>query len=261
MAGTLSSRPRRRPTGQPTIDGRWPVAAVFGPEEKIVGSIATPNGASSGTLAASMTEDRYGFYSTHNQSNTTDFCTFPSNFGAAVAPFGAFVDVNLAGNTNGAFIKVGTISDGWGLGVGGTTFDNTGNNIIGLGEGVAWSTPGTVAIGTGRHTIGLYVVAGGAYYYLDGQRLHGGVADVFSFSFAAPGASTSVGGYMNGATNRIPTHHLYSAVLMRGVLDDSIFRALHENVWQVFKPSRRTYFGVTSAVVITPQALVGQACL
>lgn len=42
------------------------------------------------------------------------------------------------GSNKGAFFKVGNSTTGAAVGTGGTNFDNTGNRLIGLAEGVAW---------------------------------------------------------------------------------------------------------------------------
>lgn len=46
---------------------------------------------------------------------------------------------------SGAAVKVGSNANGYGIGVGGTEFDNTGSNMIGVAEAVAW-VPSTVTI-------------------------------------------------------------------------------------------------------------------
>jgi hypothetical protein len=55
-------------------------------------------------------------------------------------------------SVRGSAIKVGTTAsggngDGWALGIGNTTMDNTGNNIIGLLEDIAWQAT-TTTVGT-----------------------------------------------------------------------------------------------------------------
>lgn len=101
---------------------------------------------------------------------------------------------------SGAFIKVGTTGNGYGLGVGGSTFDDAGNNLIGLYEAVAWKDTNT-NIGTGWHHVALRVDNNDdVTLHLDGISQAGFVA-------AAPIAPTSgtntIGGYTgSGSENR-----------------------------------------------------------
>lgn len=54
------------------------------------------------------------------------------------------------------------------VGVGNSTMDNTGNNIIGLVGGLVWRVPG-VAIGTGAHTVAMVIDENAGYdFYVDG---------------------------------------------------------------------------------------------
>lgn len=79
--------------------------------------------------------------------------------------------VNLASvNLKGSFVKVGSVGIGIGLGVGGSTQDDTGNNLIGLSECITWK-PTNTKIGIRTHHIGL-VFKGSTtkewLFYLDG---------------------------------------------------------------------------------------------
>ncbi|PIN69753.1 hypothetical protein COV94_02560, partial [Candidatus Woesearchaeota archaeon CG11_big_fil_rev_8_21_14_0_20_57_5] len=58
----------------------------------------------------------------------------------------------------GAFVKVGSGNNGYGIGVGGDNFDGTGNDLIALYEGVAWYDS-NVNIGTGWHHIAMVLNA------------------------------------------------------------------------------------------------------
>lgn len=54
----------------------------------------------------------------------------------------------------GSFIKIGNNGVGIGIGIGGSTHDDLGNNLIALAEGVAWK-PTTVKLDVGVHHVGL----------------------------------------------------------------------------------------------------------
>jgi hypothetical protein len=76
---------------------------------------------------------------------------YPSNFGFLQAGVNTSLIIGVTPhseynttNKGGGFVKVGSTGDGFGLGIGGTTFDNGGNTIILLREQLVWNaTPYT----------------------------------------------------------------------------------------------------------------------
>lgn len=102
--------------------------------------------------------------------------------------------VNLSSaSLKGPCIKMGS-SNGFGLGVGGGTFDTAGNHLVVLYEGVRWIDTG-VNIGTGWHMLALVVDASGKpTVYLDGVSAY---TDT-STAGIAPTVKTSIGGYTSG---------------------------------------------------------------
>ena len=119
----------------------------------------------------------------------------------------------------GAFIKCGNTTTGYGLGVGGSTFDDTGNNIICLYENVAWIDT-NINIGTGWHFLGLGISAlKNPVVWLDGKF-------VFSNDPSdpiAPSTTTTFGGYTSG----VPSERFVSCkiahvqIFNRGVGSDN----------------------------------------
>lgn len=106
--------------------------------------------------------------------------------------------VYLFGDTDGAFIKIGGASSGFAIGVGGTTYDNTGNDLIGLFETIRWIDT-NVAIGTGWHHVAMVIdSAGKPTMYLDGASVY---SDASSFGVAPSGAVSYIGGY----TSSVPS--------------------------------------------------------
>ena len=79
--------------------------------------------------------------------------------------------VNISGTSlKGCFVDIGGNNPpnaGQGIGVGSTTLDNTGNNLIGSINYIAWDATGA-AIGTGWHHIAVTMNATNNTYYIDG---------------------------------------------------------------------------------------------
>lgn len=104
-------------------------------------------------------------------------------------------------SAKGCFMKVGASStNGYALGVGNTTMDANGNNLIGLAEGLAWKASGA-AIGTGNHMVALTRDASNWLFYIDGSL----AATTGAQTITAAATETSVGGYNAGGTLRYLT--------------------------------------------------------
>ena len=81
--------------------------------------------------------------------------------------------VNISGSSlSGAFfhngLDINGVSDGYSLGVGNTTMDDSGNNLIGHLQNVAW-IPFGCSIGTGWHYVGMERSGGTWRGYVDGS--------------------------------------------------------------------------------------------
>jgi len=128
-----------------------------------------------------------------------DKITIPTTFGIQTTGFTVSGWVNLDSDSeSGAFVKIGGTSpnQGFGIGVGETSFDNNGNNLIILYEGVRWIDT-NVDIGTGWHHVVLCVDGSGyPKAFIDGEIVY----QDSSGAGAAPQSSTTyIGGY-TGAT-------------------------------------------------------------
>jgi hypothetical protein len=114
----------------------------------------------------------------------------PASLVGANVTIEAWVNIP-AGNVSGPFVKVGTSANGWAVGVGGTTMDNTGKTLILLSETKAWH-PTTHTFTTGIHHVMVVRGAAGAVTaYVDG-------ASVWSGTLNAPidaTGMTGIGGY------------------------------------------------------------------
>lgn len=90
----------------------------------------------------------------------------------------------------GGFVRIGSIgaSDGWGIGVGGTQYDNAGNNLIILIDGIAWRSMGALGAAGWKHIV---IVRGASTWtaYVNNVPLAGAPTD----SPASPAAETYIG--------------------------------------------------------------------
>jgi RHS repeat-associated protein len=92
----------------------------------------------------------------------------------------------------GAFVKVSSALNGYGLGVGSGTWDTAGNHLIGLYEGVRWIDTGA-SIGTGLHHVVMSISSTSVpSFYLDGNLVTGNFAGTNPLGPTAP---TAIGGY------------------------------------------------------------------
>lgn len=90
----------------------------------------------------------------------------------------------------GGFVRFGSIggSDGWGVGVGGTQYDNAGNNLIILIDGIAWRSMGALGAAGWKHIV---VTRGASTWtaYVNGSALAGAPTDTPT----SPSAVTYIG--------------------------------------------------------------------
>lgn len=120
--------------------------------------------------------------------------SMPAGVAGASVTLACWVKIPSA-NCNGPFIKVGdTQSNGWGVGVGGTNWDNAGHQLILLNEALAWVATG-VTLTAGVHHIMVVRNASNSFTcYVDG-------ASVYTTSFT-PNTATGrvgIGGYSTRA--------------------------------------------------------------
>jgi hypothetical protein len=111
-------------------------------------------------------------------------------------------------SVRGAMMQIGraeaTTNDGFTFGVGGTTLDNSGNNIIGAFEGVKWHSTG-IAIGTGWHHIAMVINESGlAAFHLDGKLVWGDSSGTMIPVGAQGSGNTNLGGYQSNFSPGYP---------------------------------------------------------
>ena len=168
---------------------------------------------------------------------------------------------NLANvSDGGAFFKIGAdLYDGFGFGRGSTTFDNIGNNYIGLYEGVAWFSTGyTMATDTWIHVACQITSAGQMLAWVGGvQRAAGpsGMRAIGSYSPSTDPGTTNIGGYLSpfvGGIPRFAQAKLDDVRLYDRVLSDAEMRLLARRRGIAFTPRTRR-------IAVTEQAATGGA--
>lgn len=135
------------------------------------------------------------FYNNNTSTSNTIF----TNTLTTIAPCSLEAIVRLDSTSlQGSFIKIGGTLNGIAFGVGGSTLDEPGNNLIGLAEGIAWVRSGK-AIGVGVHHVGMSFRSSnnGYYFYLDGQLVGSGTS-----SINAASGTGYIGGYFNDQGGR-----------------------------------------------------------
>jgi hypothetical protein len=119
----------------------------------------------------------------------------------------------------GTIFGVGSGSNGWKIGVGGSTFDSPGDNLVILFDNVKWIGTGD-AIGTGLHVIAVRLSSGVPEWWIDGVT-----AGSTTGTPNAPSALTSIG--RDGADSRYYTDHLVEVIASDESLDAEEMAAVH----------------------------------
>lgn len=135
--------------------------------------------------------------------------SIPASLAGASVTFEAWVTIP-AGNLKGAFFDVGTVpSNGWAVGIGGSTMENVGRQLIILHEAVAWKptgynfTTGTHHLVVTRSSANLFTI------YVDGTSVY-----TSTFAPNAPTGSLWVGGASNGSTRALSSTIVVDNVAM-----------------------------------------------
>ena len=178
-------------------------------------AVGSPNGvitnATSTTNSASQTDMAYAFNGSSASINNASVYAL----GSTNATVSMWIYNPTAANS-GAFIKVGNASNGYGIGIGTTYFDNAsgaGPKLILLYEGVRWITT-TTNVGTGWHHVVMVIDGSGIpTAYLDGASAgtYAGAAPLAPTTSISIGASLPTAGrYFNGSIDDV---RLYNRAL------------------------------------------------
>ncbi|MBT4935184.1 hypothetical protein HON15_00250 [Candidatus Woesearchaeota archaeon] len=159
------------------------------------------NNGTSVNEAGSLSSGKYG--GAFDFDGVNDRVTTPTTFGIGTTDFTISTWVNLdSASEGGAFVKIGGTSpnQGFAIGVGGSNYDDTGNDLILLYEGIRWIDTNNV-IGTGWHHVAMTVDSSGyPAAYIDGVFTY---SDATGTGTAPQQDITYIGGYTgSGAQNR-----------------------------------------------------------
>jgi hypothetical protein len=100
--------------------------------------------------------------------------------------------VFVASDSKGCILRAGDTDQGFGFGIGGTAFENAGNNLLCLLESVRWATAKTT-LGTGWFRIAIAISTTGVTAYVNGVQ-------VFTDSAGGPNAPATFNVYIGGYT-------------------------------------------------------------
>jgi len=144
------------------------------------------------TLSATLVSNgKYGM--AYDFDGVYDNITIPSTFGIGTGNFAVAAWVNLGSTTEGgAFVKIGGGARGFGIGVGATSYDDLGNDLIFIYETNRWVDTNQ-AIGTGWHHVAMIINSTGhPEGFIDGKSVY---SDSSGTGLAPTTTITYIGGY------------------------------------------------------------------
>lgn len=100
---------------------------------------------------------------------------------------------------NGSFLKFPNNGTGVGIGVGGTTMDNSGNNLILISESIVWFPTNIPLTLNTRHVVVTVTTTGNFTAYLDGVQVYTIAGITWNYTHEN---TFFVGGYSNGGFDR-----------------------------------------------------------
>lgn len=153
----------------------------------------------------------YNGVPTFSFDGSNDSLTAATNFGVGTNNFTIFLVVDVPTNTRGCFLKVGNSISGFGIGVGGGTFDSNGQDLVVLFENRAWIPSGLSVAGKKLVTIN---IANGNTTSYDAYINKTKIIKTTGTTMIAPSSNIALGGYTTGVNNRyfnglIPTCLIY----------------------------------------------------
>jgi len=147
-----------------------------------------------GTAFGSIVWNSTGMYGgAFDFDGSDDQINVSSTFGITTSNFSVSLWVNLDSvSEGGAFVKIGDGGTGFGIGVGSTNYDDTGNDLILLYEFARWIDTND-AIGTGWHHVAMTVNHSGyPEAFIDGVSVY---SDSTGAGLTPTSSITQIGGY------------------------------------------------------------------
>jgi len=136
-------------------------------------SVGTPNGTATNTTSVANSSGVNNMAYSFNGTSSKIVTNSTFGMGTTDVTLSGWIFNPTAGNNSGAFIKVGT-TNGYGIGIGSTTFDNgatAGTKLVMLFEGIRW-IPTTKDVGYGWHHVAMTINSAGVpSAYLDGALI------------------------------------------------------------------------------------------
>jgi hypothetical protein len=156
--------------------------------------------------------------------------------------------VKVTASTSGAYLKVGSDSDGFGVGIGLADFDNNGNDIIYLREGVEWHVSSSDWVAGWNHCAVVHNSAG--MVYVNGVL----VLDSGGTPNTPTGSSFYLGGYEPVGFSRYVACEIADVRFYSSPLSAMEIQALYDPAtrWELYHPlvTRRSKAAAVAVVKI-----------
>jgi hypothetical protein len=137
----------------------------------------------------------------------------PASLNGSNVSMEAWVKIPAA-NVQGPFINLGTYaSNGWAVGVGGTTMDNAGHQLILLNENIAWIQTGFTLTAGVHHIVVVRGTSGSFTVYVDGTSVY-----TTTFTPNTPTGAVTIGGATSAARSLSSTVDVDNVALFASAL-------------------------------------------
>lgn len=166
--------------------------ATTGANEVGGGSVLTHRGTANPGVTGVISDGNLAASYPGTATNRSD-ATIPAGLGASGVTLEAWAE--FAVPQMGCIIHAGNGTNGYGLGVGNTTMQNSGSKLLAIYEGVRWVVGPTIT--SGWHHIALTIVSGTAKFFIDGIEISSSAGSAPS----TPSSTVTVGGYSAGVGN------------------------------------------------------------
>ena len=234
--------------------GFWP---LNGTSSRVENDISSFGRRLAATTPPTRSVDRYGRATTFDRTASQAFTANATLGISSLNEFTFSARVFLPNtSSHGEMFQIGTTGlDGFGFGLGNTEFENSGNNLLILFNGVAWFRPG-VSVGAGSKQL-TYVLTENGWV----RRIYIDAVEVWTSGFvssplavgSAGASSVTIGGYTTGGTNRHFTGTMQAVRAWNRGLRPSEIGQLAADQWAgTIDPVTRLFFAVGEASALPP---------